>query len=321
MMLSNSATTLEPSPVLIVGSVAFDSVETPLGREENVLGGAAVYASVSASFFAPVQIVGVVGTDFPKHHVEFLRARGIDTEGLQVAEGQTFRWSGFYDYDLNQAHTRQTDLNVFADFHPRLPEAYRDARIVFLANIDPDLQLEVLDQVRDPRLVVCDTMNFWIERKPERLREVLKRVNLVFMNDAEARQFCGTFSLLRAARDLLAMGPDGVIIKKGEHGALLFTKGKHFSAPSYLLEQVADPTGAGDTFAGGFIGYLAYTGDLSEANLRKATVYGSVMASFNIQDFSLNRLRGLTQEEISARYEEFKEIAFFEALAGSGAEA
>jgi sugar/nucleoside kinase (ribokinase family) len=251
--------------------------------------------------------------------VEFLRSRGIDTGGLQVTEGKTFHWSGFYDYDLNQAHTRQTDLNVFADFHPRLPDAYRDARIVFLANIDPDLQLEVLDQVRDPRLVVCDTMNFWIEGKPDRLREVLKRVNIAFMNDAEARQFCGTFSVLKAARDLLAMGPEAVIIKKGEHGALLFSKNGHFSAPSYLLEQVVDPTGAGDTFAGGFIGYLAYTGDLSERNLRKATVYGSVMASFNIEDFSLKRLRTLSQEQISARYEEFKAIAFFEAMESTGA--
>ncbi|NLC57578.1 MAG: sugar kinase [Armatimonadetes bacterium] len=303
----------KPAPLLIVGSVALDTVETPLGKQENCLGGSAVYASVAASFFAPVHLVGVVGRDFASDHIEFLRSRGIDLEGLQVADGETFRWSGFYDYDLNQAHTRRTELNVFEHFRPQLPEAYRGVPFVFLANIDPDLQLDVLAQVNDPRLVVCDTMNFWITGKPDRLREVLRRVDIVFMNDAEARQFCGTFSLLSAARQILELGPKAVIIKKGEHGALLFTPSGHFSAPSYLLEQVADPTGAGDSFAGGFIGYLAYTGDLSEPNLRKATVYGSVLASFDIEDFSLNRLRTLTPAEIAGRYAEFRQIAFFEA--------
>lgn len=306
--------TSEPAPLLIVGSVALDTVETPLGKQEACLGGSAVYASVAASFFAPVRLVAVVGRDFPPEHVDFLRTRGVDLEGLQVAEGKTFRWSGFYDYDLNQAHSLSTELNVFEHFRPHLPEAYRNVPYVFLANIDPDLQLDVLAQVRDPRLVVCDTMNFWISGKPDRLREVLRRADIVFMNDAEARQFCGTFSLLAAAREILALGPKAVIIKKGEHGALLFTPSGHFSAPSYLLERVVDPTGAGDSFAGGFIGYLAYTGDLSEPNLRKATVYGSVLASFNIEDFSLNRLRTLTPEEVARRYEEFKRISFFEAI-------
>ncbi|MBI3948136.1 MAG: sugar kinase [Armatimonadetes bacterium] len=302
------------APVLIVGSVALDTVETPLGREENALGGAAVYASVAASLFAPVNLVGVVGADFPREHLSFLTARGIDLRGLQVVEGRTFRWSGSYDYDLNQAHTRSTELNVFEDFHPRLPDTYRDAGFVFLANIDPDLQLEVLAQVRSPRLVVCDTMNFWIEGKPNQLREVIRRADIVFMNDAEARQFCGTFSLPRAARELMALGPTAVIIKKGEHGALLFTRASHFSAPSYPMEQVVDPTGAGDTFAGGFVGYVAGTGDISEGSLRKATVYGSVVASLNIEDFSINRLRRLTPEDVSRRYAEFKSIAFFEAM-------
>ncbi|MDH7569636.1 MAG: PfkB family carbohydrate kinase [Armatimonadota bacterium] len=313
-MVTNSETAAIPTSVVIVGSVAIDTVETPVGKQENVLGGAAVYSSVSASFFAPVQLVGVVGEDFPSEHVELLRARGIDLQGLQIAPGQTFRWSGYYDSDLNQAHSRATELNVFADFHPRLPESYRDTPFVFLANIDPDLQLEVLEQVRHPRLVVCDTMNFWIDGKPERLREVIRRADVVFMNDAEARQFCGTSSVLRAARHLLSLGPRAVVIKKGEHGALLFTRDGYFSAPSYLLEEVTDPTGAGDTFAGGFIGYLASSGDLSEPNLRKATVYGSVMASFNIEDFSLNRMRRLTPGEIRARYSQFKAISFFEAV-------
>lgn len=301
-------------PVLIVGSAALDTVKTPFGQVEDVLGGSAIYASIAASCFAPVRLVGVVGTDFPSEHLDFLASRGIDLQGLQVVEGRTFRWSGSYDFDLDQAHTHRTELNVFADFHPHLPEAYRDSDFVFLANIDPDLQLEVLDQVCHPRLVVCDTMNFWIEGKPNRLREVIQRSHIVFMNDAEARQFCGTFSLLRAARDLMALGPEAVVIKKGEHGALLFTHSSHFSAPSYPMEHVVDPTGAGDTFAGGFIGYLASTGDTSEGNLRKATVYGSVLASINIEDFSLNRLRQLTREEVNRRYCEFKSIAFFEAM-------
>ena len=304
----------KPAPLLIVGSVAIATVETPIGRQENALGGAAVYSSVAASFFTPANLVGVVGTDFPAEHIEFLRGRGVDLQGLQVEDGQTFRWSGFYDYDLNQAHSRSTQLNVFEHFHPRLPQAYEDARFVFLANIDPDLQLEVLEQVRDPLLVVCDTMNFWIDGKADRLREVVRRSDVVFMNDAEARQFCGTLSLRRAANDLLALGPKAVIIKKGEHGALLFTGNSYFSAPSYLLEQVCDPTGAGDTFAGCFIGYLAATGATSERNLRKATIYGSVLASFNIEEFSLNRMRRLTREDVAARYDEFKAIAFFEAM-------
>ncbi|HWP57280.1 MAG TPA: PfkB family carbohydrate kinase, partial [Candidatus Acidoferrales bacterium] len=248
----------------------------------------------------------------PPQHLEFLRSRGIDLEGLRIRPGRTFRWEGYYDFDLNQAHTLATHLNVFEHFRPELPAAYRDAAYVFLANIDPDLQLEVLEQVRQPRLTFCDTMNFWIERKRERLLEVLRRVDVVFMNDAEARELCGTFSLVRAGRALLAMGPRAVILKKGEHGAILFTRDAHFSAPSYPLEEVRDPTGAGDTFAGGFIGYLAATDDLSEPNLRRAVIYGSVLASFNVESFSLDRLRTLTHDEIRERYREFRRIAFFD---------
>lgn len=300
--------------VLIVGSVAIDSVKTPLGEVDNALGGAAVYSSTAASFFSPVQLVGVVGEDFPQEHIEFLRSRGVDLQGLQVEEGKTFRWKGFYDFDVNQAHSLETHLNVFERFRPTLPESYRDAKYVFLANIDPELQLEVLEQVRDPHLTLCDTMNFWIEGKRDALIEVLKRVDVAFMNDAEVRELCGTFSLVKAARQVMEIGPKTVIIKKGEHGAVMFTHDSHFSAPSYPLEEVADPTGAGDTFEGGFIGYLAHTDHVTEANMRKAVVYGSVLASFNVEEFSLDRMRRLTMEEIRERYREFRRISFFEEI-------
>lgn len=304
-----------PTPsVLIVGSVAIDSVKTPLGAVDDVLGGAAVYSSVAASFFAPAGVVGVVGEDFPPEHLEFLRSRGVDLAGLQVQPGQTFRWKGYYDYDVNQAHSLETHLNVFEQFRPTIPDAYRDAPYVFLANIDPELQLQVLDQVRRPKLTLCDTMNYWIESKREALLRVLRRVDVAFMNDAEARQLCGTFSLVRAAREILSFGPKVVIIKKGEHGAVMFTEDSHFSAPSFPLEEVRDPTGAGDSFEGGFIGYVAMTDDIRETNLRKAVVHGSVLASYNVEDFSLGRMRTLTRDEIDDRYHEFRRIAFFEPL-------
>ena len=308
------------SPVLIVGSMALDSVKTPTGEVKDTLGGAADYSGVAASFFSPVQLVGVVGDDFPAEHLEFLRSRGIDLAGVQtVAGGKTFRWTGYYDFDLNVAHTLDTQLNVFADFKPVLPDAYKKAQYVFLANIDPTLQLEVLSQVESPTLTVCDTMNFWIEGKRDALLEVLKRVDIAFMNDAEARQLTGQMSVIKAAKALQAMGPKTVIIKKGEHGALLFSGDQHFAAPSYPLEEISDPTGAGDTFAGGFIGYVASRGDVGVATLKKAVVYGSVMASFNVEDFSLNRLRTLTREDIAARYRAFQEISHFEALEGARA--
>ena len=257
----------------------------------------------------------MVGDDFPQAHLDFLKSRGIDLAGVQtVAGGRTFRWAGYYDFDLNIAHTLDTQLNVFADFQPSLPENYKKAKYVFLANIDPELQLQVLTQVDNPTLTVCDTMNFWIEGKRDALIEVLKRVDIAFMNDAEARQLTGQLSVIKAARALQALGPKTVIIKKGEHGALLFSGDSHFAAPSYPLEDIADPTGAGDSFAGGFIGYVASRDDTSVATLKKAVVYGSVMASYNVEDFSLNRLRNLTQEDIASRYRAFKEIAHFEAL-------
>jgi len=297
--------------VLVVGSIALDSVETPFGSAQEVLGGAAVYAAAAASFYAPVRMVGVVGTDFPREHLQRLEAWDIDISGVEVRGGRTFRWSGYYEYDLNQAHTISTHLNVFEDFRPELPHAYRNTPYVFLANIDPELQLAVLDQVRTPRLTVCDTMNFWISGKRDALLEVISRADVALMNDAEARQLCDTYSLVRAARAILDMGPRAVVLKKGEHGAAMFTRAGHFSAPAYPLEEVKDPTGAGDSFAGGLIGYLAYTDDFSDENLRKAIISGSVIASFDVEDFSLERLARLTPNEIVARYREFRAITDF----------
>lgn len=301
--------------LVIVGSVALDDVETPQGEVHNALGGAATYSSVAASFFSDVALVGVIGDDFPLDHVDYLKSRNVDLGGLKRIEGgKTFHWSGYYDFDLNVAHTLDTQLNVFADFKPILPDDYKTAQYVFLANIDPELQLDVLDQVESPKLTVCDTMNFWISSKRDALLEVLSRVDVAFMNDAEARQLTGLLSTIKAARAIQKMGPKTVIIKKGEHGALLFHGDEHFSAPSYPLEEIADPTGAGDTFAGGFIGYIASVDEVSGQSLRRAVVNGSVMASFNVEDFSLNRMRCLTKDEIAGRYREFRDIAYFDAL-------
>lgn len=298
--------------ILVVGSVAFDAIKTPFGEVDEILGGSATHFSNAASFFAPVNLVAVVGEDFPHKQLDFLKKRGVDIKGLQVANGKTFRWKGYYEYDLNQAHTLETHLNVFEHFHPHLPEGYRMSEHVFLANIDPELQIEVLKQAEKPKLVVSDTMNFWIENKPEAVTEVIKMVDIVLMNDSEAREFCKTFSLLEAARKLLALGPGTVIFKKGEHGALMFTNDSHFAAPAFPLEDIKDPTGAGDSFAGGFLGHLALTGDLSEPNIRKAVIYGSVMASYNVEDFGLERLKRLTEDEIADRYREFREFTVFD---------
>jgi sugar/nucleoside kinase (ribokinase family) len=296
---------------LVVGSIALDSVETPFGAAREVLGGAAVFAAAAASFFAPVRMVGVVGADFPREHLRRLRQWDIDVSGIEVREGETFRWSGYYEYDLSQAHTIATHLNVFEDFRPALPHAYRCTPYVFLANIDPELQAAVLDQVESPRLTVCDTMNFWISGKRDALLAVLARVDLALMNDAEARQLCDTPSLVQAARRILDLGPRAVVLKKGEHGAAMFTRQGHFAAPGYPLEQIKDPTGAGDAFAGGLVGYLAYTDHFSDENLRKAIICGSVVASFNVEDFSLERLARLTPNEIVERYREFRAMTDF----------
>ncbi|MDR3707546.1 MAG: PfkB family carbohydrate kinase [Capsulimonadaceae bacterium] len=300
---------------VIVGSMALDNVKTPAGEVTDSLGGAANYSAVAASFFTPVNLVGVIGDDFPQTHLDYLESRNIDLAGVdRIDGGKTFSWSGYYDFDLNIAHTTDTQLNVFADFKPTLPDAYRKASYVFLANIDPVLQLDVLNQVEKPRLTLCDTMNFWITSKRDALIEVLSRVDVAFMNDAEARQLTGCMSTIKAAKAIQKLGPKTVIVKKGEHGALLFHEDEHFSAPSYPLEDIVDPTGAGDSFAGGFIGYIASEGDITPKTMRRAVVYGSVMASFNVEDFSLNRMRRLTPHHIAERYRKFKEIAYFEAM-------
>ncbi|MCX6345138.1 MAG: PfkB family carbohydrate kinase [Armatimonadetes bacterium] len=302
--------------VLIVGSVAFDTVETPSGKVERALGGAAVYSAVAASFFSPVRMVGVVGDDFPQEHLDFLASRKIDTRGIQVVKGgKTFHWAGSYKGDMNQANTLATELNVFESFSPKLPGDYASSEFVFLANIDPDLQLHVLDQVKSPKLTACDTMNLWISIKRDALVEVLKRVDIVFINDAEARQLTGEINLTRAAARIHEIGPKYVVLKKGEHGAILYcNESTCFAAAPYPLDAVVDPTGAGDSFAGGFMGYIASAGELNDASIRRAVVYGSTMASYNVQDFSLNRFKKLTIKEIDGRYEEFKRIVFFEAI-------
>jgi len=297
--------------IVVVGTVAFDTVETPFGKGENVLGGSATYFSTSASFFTDVSLVAVVGDDFPAEHVSFLHARGIDTDGLQRIPGKTFHWTGRYGYDLNEAQTLDTQLNVLTEFRPDLPASYRDAEYLFLANIDPDLQMEVLDQVRRPKLVACDTMNFWISSKPEALNRVLRKVDVVVINEGEARQFTNQSNLVKAARDIIALGCKRLVVKRGEYGVLMFTADSVFAAPAYPLEEVFDPTGAGDTFAGGFMGYLANRGDLSEEGIRQAIVFGSVMASFNVEDFSLNRMKRLEYREIEARYRSFKALTSF----------
>ena len=300
--------------ILVVGSVAFDTVRTPFGQAEEVLGGSATYFSVAASFFADVRLVAVVGEDFPEHHLAFLRSRKVDLRGLQRVPGRTFRWVGEYGFDLNQARTLDTQLNVFADFAPEIPEEYRDSDVVFLANIDPDLQREVLRQVRRPALIAADTMNYWIANKAESLRQTLGLVDTLLINDAETRQLAGEANLVQAAQKVLTWGPRSLVIKRGEYGALMINNGDWFAAPSLPLEAVRDPTGAGDCFAGGFVGYLANTMNFEDASVRKAMIMGSVMASFNVEAFSLDRLRTLTYDEIEARYRAFKRLAQFEDL-------
>jgi len=288
--------------VVVVGSIALDSVKTPFGERSNALGGSATYFSYSASFFTDVKLVGVVGKDFPQEHVQLLKKRKIDLAGLQAVDGETFRWSGTYEFDLNQAKTLATHLNVFERFRPDLPENYRDAECVFLANIDPDLQLSVLRQVRRPKLVAADTMNLWISVKKQSLLEVCKRIDILILNEGEARQFTDQSSLVRAGRLIRSWGPKYVVIKKGEHGSLLFCKDKILTAPAFPLEEVFDPTGAGDTFAGGFIGYLNKKGNkLNDRLLHQALFHGTVMASFNVEDFSLERLKKVRPADIQKR--------------------
>lgn len=298
--------------LLVVGSVALDSVETPFGSADEVLGGSATYFAASASHHTPVCAVGVIGSDYPRTRLEVLSKRDVDLSGVAQAEGESFRWKGRYRHDLNSAETLDTRLGVFATFKPELTDTHRDAEFVFLANIDPKLQLDVLDQMHRPKLVACDTMNFWIESRRDDVLQVMSRVNLVTLNDGEARQLTGLANLVQAARWILARGPSHVVIKKGEHGAFLFTRESIFFAPAYPLEQLFDPTGAGDSFAGGFMGWVARTGDLSEANLRRAVVYGSAMGSFAVERFSIDRLIEIGPEDIARRVAEFRELVSFD---------
>ena len=299
--------------LLVVGSVAFDTVQTPYGEAENILGGAATYFSVSASWFAPVRVVAVVGEDFGAKEMEVFSRRGIDTEGLERAAGKTFRWAGEYSGTMNEARTLDTQLNVFETFAPRVPASYASSEYVFLANIHPALQLHVRQQLPGARAVGLDSMNLWIRETPDDLKKVLAVIDILVVNEAEARMLSGEMRLWRAAAALRKMGPRIVVIKRGEYGANLFREGTAFSAPGLPLAEVKDPTGAGDTFAGGFMGHLAKTGDLSESNLRRAVIYGSVMASFAVEDFGLGRLLRLDASQISARYREFQNLTQFDA--------
>ncbi len=297
--------------ILIVGSLAFDDIETPFGRSENTLGGSSTYIALSASYFTEkVQMVGVVGSDFGDEHFELLHSKNIDTKGVEKVEsGKTFRWAGRYHYDMNTRDTLDTQLNVFADFDPHVPAQYRSAEFVCLGNIDPELQLKVLDQMNKPKLVILDTMNFWIESKPEELKKTLKHVDIFILNDSEARLLSGDPNLVKSARIIRQMGPKTLIIKKGEHGALLFTENGIFVAPAFPLESIYDPTGAGDTFAGGFIGHLARCESINESELRRAVLYGSAMASFCVEKFGTEKIAALDLLEIEDRYQSFRELS------------
>jgi sugar/nucleoside kinase (ribokinase family) len=299
--------------LLVVGSVAFDCIETPYGSADDIVGGSATYFSVTASFFTPVKLVAVVGEDFGERQLRVFSDRSVDIEGLERVPGKTFRWRGRYRADdMANAQTLDTQLNVFESFSPKIPTSYRDSRYLFLGNIHPTLQLHVREQLPDCRLVALDTMNYWINGTPAELKKALAAVDLLVINEGEARMLTGTDNLRRSAAAILKMGPRVLVIKRGEFGACLFQNGSIFFAPAYPLEQVHDPTGAGDTFAGGFMGHLARADDHSEVNLRRALVYGSVMASFAVEEFGLQRLLRLTAEEIEARYREFKSMTHFD---------
>lgn len=299
--------------LLVVGSVAFDSIRTPHGQADDVLGGAATYFSVTASWFTPVRVVAVVGEDFTERHLRVFTNRSIDTTGLERAAGRTFRWRGEYRGDMNEAQTLETQLNVFEQFAPKIPASYLESEYVFLGNIDPVLQLHVRRQLPAARFVGCDSRDYWIQGKLDDLKKTLAAVDVLAVNEGEARMLSGQASLKKAAGLIQKLGPHIVVIKRGEHGASLFAEDSVFSAPGYPLEEVQDPTGAGDTFAGGFMGHLARTGDLSMPNLRRAVIYGSVMASFAVEEFGLGRLLRLTPQEIEARFREFKPLTHFDA--------
>jgi len=297
--------------VLVVGSVALDSVESPSGKVDDSLGGAATYISIAASYFVtPIQMVAIVGGDFPKEHIELLKSHSVDLEGLQIIkDGKTFRWGGKYHQDLNHRDTLFTDLNVFQSFNPIIPEKYKKTKYVCLGNIDPTLQKQVLSQIEKPKFVICDTMNYWIERTNVELLETLKLVDILVLNDSEAKQLANEVNLIKAAKIILTMGPSKVIVKKGEHGAMLVTEKTIFSAPAYPLENISDPTGAGDSFAGGLIGWISKTSDVSDDNLKRAILYGSTMASFCCEKFSVDGLLSLDESKIQFRYKEFVNLS------------
>jgi len=295
---------------IIIGTVALDSIETPFGKVENALGGSASYASFSASFFSKPGILSIIGRDFPEDHMNFFKEKGIDTKGIIVGD-KTFRWQGYYEFDMNEAKTLKTELNVLETYKVEIPEEYRNAKYVFLGNIDPERQIQVIDSLKNPELIVMDTMNLWIDIKKDQVIEAIKKIDVLILNDGEARQLFETTNLVKAAKDALKLVSKAVIIKKGEHGALLFTTDRHFSAPGYPLENVKDPTGCGDTFGGGFTGYLEKTKDISEKNMRKAIIYGSALASFNAEGFGMDRLKEVTKKDIEERFEEFKKLREF----------
>jgi sugar/nucleoside kinase (ribokinase family) len=303
--------------LLVVGSVALDSVETPFGVANDVLGGSANFFSAAASLFCNVQMVGVVGSDYPLAALDFLAKRGVDLSGVEQVEGESFRWAGVYSFDLNTRETKETRLGVFADFKPSIPESFRDAEWVFLGNIHPELQHDVLNQVRKPKFVAMDTMNFWINNPETResLVRLLGRVDCLMVNDTEARELTGDHNLLRAARWIHEQGPSLVVVKKGEHGAIMYCRDFIFFAPGYPLEEVFDPTGAGDAFAGGFMGYLARCGEVTSDDLRRAMIHGSALGSFAVEKFSVDRLKDLTSGEVSERVRAFRELTAFDHLA------
>jgi sugar/nucleoside kinase (ribokinase family) len=301
--------------LLVVGSVAFDDVRTPFGEAQEVLGGSATYFGIAASYFADVNLVAVVGEDFPDEGLDLFQAHRVNIEGLERRSGETFRWSGEYGFDLKEATTHATHLNVFETFEPKLPSDYRACPYVFLANIDPVLQRQVLEQMDAPELVACDTMNFWIEGKPGELKETLRHVDILTINDSEARELARRPNIYQAAQAILEMGPSTLIVKRGEYGALMFNEETVFAIPAYPLETVFDPTGAGDSFAGGLMGYLANVRNVTDSTLRQAIIMGSVMASFNVEAFSLDRLKDVTYDEILDRFRTFRELVHFEDLA------
>ena len=291
--------------IIILGTIGLDTLKTPFGKVENALGGSAVYASYATSFFSPVGIVSIKGTDLDDSELNFLKERTVSLEGVKT-EGKNFRWSGEYEYDMGEAKTLKTELNSLADFNPDVPESYKKAKYLFLANVDPEIQLKVIESIENPELIVIDTMNFWIENKKEKLIDAIKKANILILNDGEARQLFDTPNLIKAGKLALKMGLDAVIIKKGEHGSLLFTENEHFNCPGYPLETVIDPTGCGDSFGGSFIGHYS-----KNKNLRKAMVYASVIASFNAEGFGLHNIRKITMEDIEKRFDEMEKIREF----------